>query len=94
MRLCYHGFRGASPIQHAILEGDTETGIALQRIVPKLDAGPILGSQNVAIDPRETSTSLFERLSVMGARLLIETLQKPLTETNQKESRPIRKEAT
>ncbi len=76
-------WRGASPIEHAILHGDTETGIAVQRMVKELDAGPILAVAKTPIGERETALQLRDRLSTMGAELLVETLSKPLVETPQ-----------
>lgn len=78
-------WRGASPIEHAILHGDKETGITVQRMVMELDAGPILGMVTTPIGERETALQLRERLAPMGAQLLLETLSKPLTETEQPE---------
>lgn len=76
-------WRGASPIEHAILHGDKETGVAVQRMVYELDAGPILGVAKTPIGERETALQLRERLAPMGAQLLVETLSKPLVETPQ-----------
>jgi methionyl-tRNA formyltransferase len=76
-------WRGASPVEHAILHGDTETGIAVQRMVKELDAGPILGIAKTPIGERETALQLRERLSAMGADLLVDVLSKPLVETPQ-----------
>ena len=76
-------WRGASPVEHAILHGDKETGIAVQRMVKELDAGPILGVAKTDIGERETALQLRDRLSAMGATLLVETLSKPLKETPQ-----------
>lgn len=67
-------WRGAAPIQHAILAGDSETGITVQRMVKKLDAGPILAQEKAKIGERETFTELHDRLSVLGAELLKDTL--------------------
>lgn len=67
-------WRGASPIQHAILAGDTETGITVQRMVKKLDAGPILAQEHTTIRPRETYEELHDRLSLLGAKVLTNTL--------------------
>lgn len=66
--------RGASPIAFAMMEGDAETGVAIQRMVKKLDAGPIAGIVKTNILPRETAGELTERLSVLGARLLVNVL--------------------
>lgn len=71
-------WRGASPVQHAVLAGDTETGVTIQRMVYELDAGPILGMQKVAIGPEETAEALFPKLAELGALLLADTLKKPL----------------
>ncbi len=76
-------WRGASPIEHAVLHGDTETGIAVQRMVKELDAGPILGVAKTPIGERETALQLRERLAPMGAALLVDVLSKPLVETPQ-----------
>ncbi len=76
-------WRGASPIEHAILHGDTETGIAVQRMVKELDAGPILGVVKTPIGERETALQLRERMATMAADILLETLSKPLHETPQ-----------
>lgn len=79
-------WRGASPMQHSLLHGDTETGITAQRMVKALDAGPILAQHTTAIAPRETITTLHHRLAVLSAKLIVDTLQAPLTETPQDES--------
>lgn len=76
-------WRGASPIEHAVLHGDKETGIAVQRMVKELDAGPILGVAKTDIGDRETALRLRERLAPMGAELLVDVLSKPLIETPQ-----------
>lgn len=78
--------RGASPIHHAILAGEKETGITIQRMAEKLDTGPILAQKRVPVDPRETFRTLHDKLSALGAELLIQTLKKPLQETPQDES--------
>ena len=75
--------RGASPIQHAILEGLAETGVTVQRMVRELDAGPILTQQSLKIDARETYATLHEKLAAAGADLLASTLSLALTEREQ-----------
>ncbi len=67
-------WRGAAPIQAAILAGDRETGITIMKMDPGVDTGPILSQRSMPIAPDETSGSLFEKLAPLGARLLIETL--------------------
>jgi methionyl-tRNA formyltransferase len=76
-------WRGASPIEHAVLHGDAETGVAVQRMVKELDAGPVLGVAKTPIGEREKATELRDRLSTMGAELLVDVLSKPLVETPQ-----------
>jgi methionyl-tRNA formyltransferase len=79
-------YRGASPIQHSILNGDATTGVTVQRMIKELDAGPILSQESITIDPRETFQSLHDKLAQTGAELLIETLLKPLKESPQNDS--------
>ena len=66
--------RGVSPIQAAILVGDEETGITLIKMDPGVDTGPILGQRTLPIAPDETSGSLFKKMALLGAELLLETL--------------------
>lgn len=79
-------WRGASPIQSAILAGDTETGVTVQKMVRKLDAGPVLAREATPIAADETFRTLHDRLSAMGANLLVHTLKHTLVETPQAES--------
>lgn len=67
-------WRGAAPVQHAILRGDDITGATTFRIVKQLDAGPVFGTLTEPIRPTDTSGDLLERLAVSGAELLIRTL--------------------
>lgn len=67
-------FRGATPVESAILNGETETGVCIQQMVFKLDAGPIHAQESVSIESTETTTDLRARLNIIGARLLVETL--------------------
>jgi methionyl-tRNA formyltransferase len=64
-------WRGAAPIQSAVLAGDAETGVSIIRLVRALDAGPILLQERSAIDPRDDYVSLETRLAALGARLLV-----------------------
>ena len=64
-------WRGAAPVQRAIIAGDELTGVTVFRLVPELDAGPIFASFTQAIDTDATSGSLLESLSVSGAELLL-----------------------
>jgi methionyl-tRNA formyltransferase len=67
-------WRGAAPIQAAILHGDEQTGVTIMKMDPGLDTGPVLSQRATPIGPRETAGSLFDRLASLGAELLIETL--------------------
>ncbi|MAE68689.1 methionyl-tRNA formyltransferase [bacterium] len=80
-------WRGPSPMKSAILAGDTETGVTIQRIVKKLDSGPILSQVITPIEEGETIRSLQTRLEKAGASLLLDTLNKPLEEKPQDEER-------
>jgi len=67
-------YRGASPIQHAVLNGETETGVTSMYIAEEMDAGDILFIKQTKIGDDETSLDLFERLGNLGADLLSETI--------------------
>jgi methionyl-tRNA formyltransferase len=67
-------FRGAAPIQWAIINREKETGVTTIFIDSGLDTGDILLSDKLEINPDDTSTTLHERLAVMGANLMIKTL--------------------
>jgi methionyl-tRNA formyltransferase len=67
-------WRGAAPVQHAILAGDQITGATTFRIVLALDAGPIFATVTEPIRPDDTAGDLLHRLSLSGARLLVHTL--------------------
>jgi methionyl-tRNA formyltransferase len=71
-------WRGASPIQAAILNGDENTGITIMQMDPGVDTGPILDQRPISIEKKDTAGTLSERLSFLGADLLIETLPKYL----------------
>jgi methionyl-tRNA formyltransferase len=63
-------WRGAAPIQRAVMAGDRETGVAIMRMEEGLDTGPVAAVERVAIGPDETSGELHDRLSVLGAGLM------------------------
>jgi len=67
-------YRGASPVNWAIVNGENETGVTTMFIEPTLDTGPILLQRKTEIHDAETAEKLMERLSVLGADLLGETL--------------------
>jgi methionyl-tRNA formyltransferase len=67
-------WRGAAPVQHAILHGDDVTGATTFQLVRDLDAGPVFGVLTEAIGPMDTAGDLLERLAVAGADLMVATL--------------------
>ncbi len=67
-------WRGAAPINAAVLAGDEETGVTIMKMDVGLDTGPMLSMKRIRIKPDDTAGSLFEALSTLGADLLIETL--------------------
>ncbi|HZS84180.1 MAG TPA: methionyl-tRNA formyltransferase [Stellaceae bacterium] len=67
-------WRGAAPIQRAILAGDAETGITIMQMEEGLDTGPILLAESLPIGPRMTAASLHDALARLGARLVLEAL--------------------
>jgi len=69
-------WRGAAPIQRAIMEGDEETGICIMKMDNGLDTGPVLSSRKTQIKENDTAKILSERLSLLGSNLIIEVLDK------------------
>ncbi|WP_367333886.1 methionyl-tRNA formyltransferase [Lentilactobacillus sp.] len=72
-------YRGGAPVQYAIMNGDKETGISLIYMVKKMDAGDILAQQAVKITDDDDTESMFEKLSLVGRDLLLDTLPKVLS---------------
>ncbi|NOZ87348.1 MAG: methionyl-tRNA formyltransferase [Deltaproteobacteria bacterium] len=68
--------RGAAPIQWAILEGMETTGLTIQKMVRKLDAGDILVQEKIPIGPDETAGKLHDRLAMLGAKILPDALKR------------------
>lgn len=69
-------WRGAAPIHRAILAGDAETGLCIMQMEAGLDTGPVLLREATAIGPAETTGALHDRLSAMGARLILQALDR------------------
>lgn len=69
-------YRGASPIQYAVLNGDDVTGVTIMQMNEGMDTGDILTMKAVPVEKDDTGGSLFEKLSVLGAELLVKTLPK------------------
>lgn len=67
-------WRGAAPIQRAIMAGDRETGVCIMGMEAGLDTGPVYLTRKTPIEPQETAATLHERLADMGARALLEAL--------------------
>jgi len=67
-------YRGASPIQNALLNGEQQTGITIMLMNEKMDEGPIISQKRIPIDPEETCAQLFDRMSRIGAETLTTTL--------------------
>lgn len=83
-------YRGASPVESALLAGDAETGVSIQKLIFKLDAGPIIGSKKYIIQNEDTTPLLKQKLTTLGTELLLELLPSyqagMLTPTPQNES--------
>ena len=69
-------YRGAAPIQRAVINGEAETGLTAMRMGPQLDAGPVLLQEKTSIGDRETAGELHDRLAQMAAPFLLKTLRK------------------
>lgn len=68
-------YRGAAPIQWAVINGEKITGVTTQRMAEGVDTGDILLSESIEIGEYETSGELFDRMAVLGAKVLIETVK-------------------
>ena len=69
-------YRGAAPIQWAVINGDEVSGVTTMQMDVGLDTGDILDTVEVRLDPKETGGSLFDRLSLAGGKLILSTLEK------------------
>lgn len=67
-------YRGSAPIQWAVLNGDRTTGVSVQYMAAEMDAGDVIASRETQIGEFETSGELFDRLMVLGAELLVDTV--------------------
>lgn len=79
MPLNVHGsilpfYRGAAPINWAIINGEKETGVTLMKMAVKMDAGPVITQEKINIDPLDTFLTLEEKLSLLAAKVLADTL--------------------
>ncbi len=94
-------YRGAAPIQWALMEGEAETGITIMRMDEGMDTGPMLLKGSIEIGPEETFGHLYRRMASLGGRLIIEALEQlhagtlkeiPQPETGVTYAPPIKKE--
>lgn len=76
-------YRGGSPIQTSIINGDSETGITIMYMASKMDAGNIIAQRAIPILPEDDNGSMFSKLSLLGKDLLLETLPSIIEGTNQ-----------
>lgn len=80
-------WRGAAPVERAIMAGDAETGVSIMELVEELDAGPVIAQRREPIAPDDSYGTLAPRLVELGARMLVEALdglaEGPLTATPQ-----------
>jgi methionyl-tRNA formyltransferase len=67
-------YRGAAPVHRAVIAGETETGVTIMRVAPKLDSGAMFARRTHPIGANETSEELEDALAVVGARLLVEVV--------------------
>ncbi|MCI8597139.1 MAG: methionyl-tRNA formyltransferase [Lachnospiraceae bacterium] len=69
-------YRGAAPIQWAVIDGETESGVTIMKMDEGLDTGDMLLKAGIPLDEKETGGSLFDKLSTLGASLCVEALEK------------------
>lgn len=73
-------WRGAAPVERALLAGDTTTGVCIMRVERELDTGGVYARADLPIGPRSTAQEIRQRLVAIGSELLVETLATPLRE--------------
>lgn len=69
-------YRGASPVHHAVMAGDAQTGVTIMRVIEALDAGPMLAQRQLAIGHDDTAAEIEAALATLGAALAIETIDR------------------
>ena len=69
-------YRGASPIQQSVLNGDIKTGITTMYMEEQMDTGNIIKQEEMLIERTDTSKTMFEKLAILGAKILVSTLKK------------------
>jgi methionyl-tRNA formyltransferase len=78
-------YRGAAPVHRAVIDGRTETGVTIMRVVRELDAGPMFARATRPIGPDETSLEVDQALAIMGADLLLEVVEQLAANTAREE---------
>ena len=68
-------YRGAAPIQWAVIDGEKKSGVCTMKMDEGLDTGDIIDVEEVELDPKETGGSLFDKLAILGGELILKTLQ-------------------
>jgi methionyl-tRNA formyltransferase len=81
-------WRGAAPVERALLAGDAETGVCLMEVVEELDAGGVYAVERVPIGAEETADELRARLAAIGSRLLVDALARGLDDPVPQEGEP------
>ncbi len=79
-------YRGAAPIQRALLDGRSYTGVSVFRLAAAMDAGDILAQQRVEISPDDNASDMYAKLSAIGCKIAAEALSSPMTFTKQDDS--------
>ena len=69
-------YRGASPIQQSVLNGDIKTGITTMYMEEQMDTGNIIEQEEMLIERTDTSKTMFEKLAILSAKILVSTLKK------------------
>ena len=69
-------WRGASPLEYSLMNGDKETGVSIIKLVEKIDSGPIMASKSIKLDSNINKTDLIKKINLIGTKLLISTLPK------------------
>ena len=88
-------WRGAAPIQRALLAGDRQTGISIMQMDAGLDTGPVLLQEAIPIGPDDTAQTLHDRLAALGARLIVDALRSAeRAEAAGRLARPMRRNST
>lgn len=79
-------YRGASPLQSVLLNGETKTGVTIMLVAEKMDAGDIVLQKETEIDPNETVETLHDRLAQMGAEMMLQALDLDIDQVRQKQN--------